>query len=357
MTTFVLGSVRQDATERSRGLGAIVSWALRAPLFVKIIGANSVVVVAGLGAGQIFSGAPNRMHAAVVLLLSLGVTVGMVWLALRPFASLQATADVVSNGNYSARVPASVMADRRIARLSATFNRLLDHVQADRARISYLAGRSVRARDIEREAVARELRDSLAQMVSGVALGIAAIRRLNIDPDVAKELEATSYLVGELSDQMRGVADTLYPGTLNEFGLTNALRARARIVSRSSGIEIAVDNGATYPPPSHAQATALYRVADEALRNVAQHSRANHARVLLTADSDGLHLVIEDDGRGIDVRANDPLQEGLGLFSAKTLLALSGGELQISGAPGRGTRVSARLPHQASPTGAWQAIS
>ena len=66
--------------------------------------------------------------------------------------------------------------------------------------------------------------------------------------------------------------------------------------------------------------------------------------LVLTSDEGGASLEVVDDGRGVDVRVNDPLQAGLGLFSARAVLALVGGELQISGAPGRGTRVSARVP-------------
>ena len=92
-----------------------------------------------------------------------------------------------------------------------------------------------------------------------------------------------------------------------------------------------------------ATGNAVYRVADEALRNVEQHSHAKHARVVLRAIGD-VTVEIEDDGRGFDMRAIDPLQAGLGLFSAQAVLALAGGELQISSAPGLGTRVVARVP-------------
>jgi signal transduction histidine kinase len=283
------------------------------------------------------------VQLTIALGLSFVVTTTLVWLALRPIAQLEGIADRVSRGDFDARAPASPVADRQIARLSATMNRLLDRVNSDRARIQHLAGRSVRARDIERASVARELRESLAQSVAGAALQIAVTRGLNIDPAVDQRLDDIGATLCRVTDEMRSVAETLYPGTLEEFGLTNAIEALARRVGRRSRLRVEVDAGLFNAKLSPRAASALYRVADEALRNVEQHAQATHAK--LTIRSNGqVTLEIDDDGRGIDLKLNDPLQAGLGLFSARTVLALVGGDLQISSAPGRGTRVTACVP-------------
>jgi len=338
-------------------LAGPITRVLRAPLLVKLLGANLLIVLGALAEHQLVPGAAVAQRVIVVLVVSFVATAVLVWIALRPLSELEATAKRVSSGDFGARVPNSPLADSNIQRLSATVNRLLDRLESDRARIEYLAGRSVRARDIERESVARELRDSLAQMVAGIALGLGAARQTSRDPMVNRQLEEMGKLVEDLTEQMRGVAETLYPGTISEFGLSNALAALGRVVERRAGLEVDVDasgfNGALAP----AAAAALYRVADESLRNVAQHSHAHHVRVRLSADEAAVHLDIEDDGRGFDLRERDPLQEGLGLFSAKTLLALAGGELQIHGAPGRGTRVVANISRSATTPRQWQATS
>jgi signal transduction histidine kinase len=199
--------------------------------------------------------------------------------------------------------------------------------------------------------VARELRDSVAQMVSAIALQIAAVQRVNQDPEVEQQLERTRVLIVQLTEEMRGVAETLYPGTLSEFGLLNALHALARRTGRQTPIHLEVDGGAFHAPKMSAQAaSALYRVADEALRNIAQHADAKRASILLHSADGEVRLEIEDDGRGVDMRSKDPLQAGLGLFSAKAVLALAGGDLQISSAPDLGTRIVARVP-TGMPTG------
>ncbi|MGH7678262.1 MAG: ATP-binding protein [Gemmatimonadaceae bacterium] len=336
---------RESAPPPSAWRSAVAA-ILRVPLLGKLIGANLILLLGALVTHRLYPAkTPDTLEFAIPLLLGFAVTAFLAWLALRPVAELEAIAERVARGDFSARVVPSPVADRELLRLSTTLNRLLERVETDRARIQYLAGRSVRARDIERESVARELRDSFAQMVSAIALQLAAAQRVNNNPEVEQQLERSRGMIVDLTDAMRGVAETLYPGTLGEFGLPNALRALARRTEQQSVVKVELDTegfAARQLPPQ--AASALYRAADEALRNIAQHADARHARLVLRSDDREVTLEAEDDGRGIDMRTRDPLQAGLGLFSARAVLALSGGSLQISSAPNLGTHVTARVP-------------
>jgi signal transduction histidine kinase len=353
MTAFAMGGDSRPSAvilsrqpERSDGPAKDLHFAkgiLRVPLLGKLLGANLMLVVTAFAAHFAFPSASMASQLGVTLVLSFGATAILVWLALRPIVQLEHIAERVSEGDFSARVPSSTLADADLSKLASTLNRLLDRVDSDRARIQYLAGRVVRARDIERESVARELRESLAQSLSGVMMQIAAAHGSTDDPGHAALLQNIRETVQQVTDDMRSVAETLYPGTLEEFGLTNAIEALARRVARRSSLQVKVDPGLFDAELSPRAASALYRVADEALRNVEQHAQARHARIVLSSNSH-VTLEIEDDGRGIDMKLNDPLQAGLGLFSARTVLALVGGDLQISSAPGRGTHVVARVP-------------
>lgn len=328
---------------------------LRVPLLLKLVGANAGVLLLALLAHWAWPDASRALEVTGTLLLSFAVTTFLVWLALRPIAALEETADRVADGDFSARVPASPLADRDAVRLADTMNRLLERVDVDRARIQYLAGRSVRARDIEREVVARELRESFAQTVAAVTLQLAAAQRVNADPEVEQQLARARDLVTQLSQEMRDVAETLYPGTMGELGLANALQTLARR-ARRQGIDVVIDSGELNVPLGSQKASALYRVADEAMRNVTHHAHATHVRIGLRESGDDVVLEIEDDGRGMDMRQADPLQAGLGLFSARAVLALAGGDLQISSAPGRGTRVTARVAAETKPAAAYRPI-
>jgi two-component system sensor histidine kinase UhpB len=325
---------RETPAEPAEGIAArVVTPVLRTPLLLKLLGANLLIVLAVVVQPYLLPGGSEDLRLATAVSVSFAVTAVLIWLALRPITLLEATAERVSAGDFAARVPLSGVADNAMMQLSKTMNRLLDRVEADRARIQYLAGRSVRARDIERESVARELRDSLAQMVSAIALQLAVIRAGNVDEEMQAKVESARQLVADLTDQMRGVAESLYPGTIGEF----AAALTAPLPPAASG--------------------ALYRVAEEALRNVAQHSQATHVHVSLSSSDDEVTLSIEDDGKGMDLKSQDVLQAGLGLFSAQTVLALAGGELQVSGAPGRGTRISARIPATQLGRGSWRQTS
>ena len=316
---------------------------LRIPLSGKILGANLALLVMAAVGHEVLPPESTMLQLGTLLAASFAVSGGLVWLALLPITNLEDVAHRVSQGDVEARVPSSPLADRNIARLSATMNRLLDRVTADRTRIEYLAGRSVRARDIERESVARELRDSLAQTAAAIGMEISAARHSCMDAQAKDALGAALLHINQLTEDLRSVAETLYPGTLSEFGLRNALNALARRVGRRSSLAIEVDSGiydTRLPVPV---ACALYRVADEALSNVEQHGNATHSRITLRSNG-YISLDIEDDGRGIDMTLNDPLRSGLGLFSARAVLALVGGDLQVFSAPGKGTRVSAKVP-------------
>lgn len=349
MTTLAITHTndrREVRVERASAFERARATVLRVPLLWKVLGANLVLVAGALVAHFLFPHTSTSVELGILLVLSFIATAGLVWLALRPLTALEETAEVVSGGDFAARAPESALADRQMQRLIATVNRLLDRVEADRARIHYLAGRGVRAREIEREAVARELRDSFAQTLAGIAMQASAAKLINRDPDLKQSLETIRGMVQDLTEEMRSVAETLYPGTLAEFGLVNAIEALARRVGRRSGLHVRVDAPMCVSTLAAPAVSALYRVTEEALRNVEQHGQAQNVRITLSCNGRAT-LDIEDDGRGIDMRVHDPLQAGLGLFSAKAVLALVGGELQISSGSGLGTRVTARVPLEA----------
>lgn len=345
MSALVIAHPASPASSGSRPgwLRRVAERVLRVPLLLKLVGANVALAIIALVLHTILPGWSTALEVGVFLMVSLSVTGGLAWIALGPIQALEETAARVSQGDFSARVPHSPVADRDILRLTGTMNRLLDRVERDRARIHYLAGRCARARDIERESVARELRESFAQSLSGIAMQLMVAQQASANAVASAAIEQTRRMLNELTDDMRSVAETLYPGTLAEFGLRNAIEALARRISRRSGIEVQVDAGGFQAPMSAGAASALYRVAEEALRNIEYHAMARKARLRLTSNGQ-CTLEIEDDGRGVDMMDQDPLQAGLGLFSARAVLALLGGELQISSGPGLGTMVVARVP-------------
>lgn len=314
---------------------------LRMPLIGKLLGANMLIALAALSVSAVF-GHPG-LFALVCLALGVSFVANalLVRLALMPLDDLQRVAQQVSDGDFSARVTTSPIADRQSAELGETFNRLLGRVESDRARIRHLVRQSLRVREAERAAIADELREATAQQLSALTMHLSAAVRECENPAQAPNLAAARDIAAHMVEDIQGVAESVYPGLLGEFGLAAALEALGRRVSRRTNLDVSVTTDGNDSPLPLALVTALYRVAEESVRNVERHAHAGSVWISLARDNNTVRLQIDDDGLGFDVETADRMSNGIGLFRARELLAHAGGDMQISSAPGSGTSVVA----------------
>jgi signal transduction histidine kinase len=324
--------------------------ALGVPLTMKLVGANLLVAAAAAVALAAASpdGGPRVDYLILggALIAALAANTALVTLALRPVWELEATAARVWRGDFSARVPASPVADAAMARVGRTVNLLLDALDADRARLRALAAQTISAQDAERSRIARELHDSTAQTIAALTYQLAAAARDVDDPALARRLAEIRDLAGDALEEVRVLAHTIHPRVLDDLGLAAAMAWLARRTREHSGLDVEVAYAADVGADalSREAAATLYRVAQESLRNVERHAGATSARVSLTRDGDDIALDIADDGRGFDLAEAEARRPGMGLFSIRERVALVGGALHIDTAPGRGTRVRARVP-------------
>lgn len=337
------------------GLQTVFRPILRVRLAGKLAGANAVVVAVAVWA-LVARGSEEWPVAIVALALAAGVVVNyiLVRIALRPLRELEAAADRVWRGDLDARVAASPIADPEMARVGGTVNRLLDGLAGDRARMRELAAAAVEAVDAERARIARELHDSTAQTLAALALQLAAAARDSRDPELAERLALMREIAGTAIEEVRALAHSVHPRVLDDLGLVAALEWQARQLRERSAIEVTV---AADPVAERAaaaadhQATAaLYRVAQEALRNAERHARARVVRVVLGVvggvpqGAPRLRIEITDDGAGFDPADAEARRPGMGLFSMRERVGLVGGRFELESAPGRGARVSATVP-------------
>ena len=154
-------------------------------------------------------------------------------------------------------------------------------------------------------------------------------------------LRAAHEIASGMADDVRRIADAVYPGLLGRFGLYPALESVRVRAKERSGLEVTVDATRCDRALPLGVTTALYGVAEEAIRNVEQHSCARTARITLESRGNTVELRIEDEGTGFDPETLDGHYRGLGLFRSRELLAHAGGELQVISAPGHGTKVLA----------------
>jgi signal transduction histidine kinase len=286
------------------------------------------------------------MVVAVAGAVALSVFTGfaMVRVALQPLTEIEATAERVWRGDFTARAPASLLADPDMARLGRTLNLLLDGVERDRARLRRLTMQVIAAQDEERARVARELHDSVAQTMAALVLQLGATQRACGDEQLAGRLALVRDLAGDALEEVRLLSHTVYPRVLEDLGLAAALEWLGRQTEEAEGLRVTVRTAGAPAELPQAQASALYRVAQESLRNVVRHAAAARVDVDLVVAGPRVILTIADDGRGFSVAEAEERRPGMGLFAMRERVALVDGRLEIESASGHGTRVRATVP-------------
>ena len=213
---------------------------------------------------------------------------------------------------------------------------LADRVARDALR------RVVEGQELERRRLARELHDETGQALTSILLGLKRVEGAKTKDDArafAGELRAE---IVETLQSVRRLAVELRPKALDDFGLVPALENLADAFGGDSGIAIDVEANLDETRLPAEVETALYRIAQEALTNVAKHSRAEHVSVVVTRRDGTVTVVVEDNGRGFGAAGGDG--EGLGLVGMKERVGLLGGRLAIESTEGSGTTIVAEVP-------------
>jgi len=216
--------------------------------------------------------------------------------------------------------------------------------------------RLAEARETERGRLSRELHDRLGQDLTALKLGLQNLRRQN-PAAVDAQLGRLDQLADGLMHDIHRLAWELRPSVLDDLGLNLALQRLTDEWSRNTGVPVDLHADPALETKRLPQEfeTTLYRVAQEALTNVARHARAKRVSVLLERRPDLVSLIVEDDGRGFDPQAamGAPAGPGrLGLLGMQERVRLAGGALTIESAPETGTTVFVRLPPEPAPAAA-----
>jgi signal transduction histidine kinase len=268
------------------------------------------------------------------------VNLALVRLALRPIDALQRVAKLVSQGRLSERVPPSIVADRELTQLSSTINEMLDSLAAGRDRMRKLGAEVVYAEERERAQVARELHDSVGQTLAAASFQIAAATHEIGNHAASPRLATVRELLRTSLEEIRNVSRSLHPRVASDLGLPAALEALGDATRQRSLVDVQVKVDVSRVSIPAAVSATLYRVAQEALRNVERHADASHATVSLRARPGYVELVIKDDGRGFEGPLEQKRGES-GLAAIRERLSLAGGKLHIDTAQDRGTTVIA----------------
>jgi signal transduction histidine kinase len=203
--------------------------------------------------------------------------------------------------------------------------------------------RVVEAQELERRRVARELHDQTGQELISVLLGLKAVEDAAGPTERVEALKTVREQVVETLHDVRRLAVELRPKALDDFGLVPALERLAQTFVDQTGLKLEIEAQLGQGRLASEVETALYRMVQEALTNIATHARARSVSILLRRAKGAITAVIEDDGRGFDSGAAG---DGTGLDGMRERLALIGGTLKIESRLGGGTTLVAVVPRR-----------
>lgn len=221
-----------------------------------------------------------------------------------------------------------------------------EEIAQSREELRALAARLESVREEERTRIARELHDELGQALTGLKLDLAWMeRRLNRHSQ-SELVDRCASVLGRMDDVMiavRRIVTELRPSVLDQLGLADAIEWQAQDFARRTGLTLDLDIQCEVPQPQGAVASAVFRMLQEALTNVAKHASATNVQVALHIDENSLALGVSDNGRGI-TRNEMRGSHSLGLLGLRERAIAWGGSVTISGDRKSGTTVALLLP-------------
>lgn len=260
----------------------------------------------------------------------------------RPIDALARVAAAVSHGGYG---KVDVEGPREVAALAEAFNEMVDRRQENEQQLKAISERLIVVQEEERTRIARELHDDLGQALTALKMDVIGMMHQTaftspegaaIRNRVLRTLDTTVQSVQRISAELR-------PSMLDDLGLAEALESDARAFEERTGIECDVSLPHETSSLGSGVATAVYRIVQEALTNVARHSDATRVELRMRILDAVLLVEIRDDGRGITAQEVASTRS-LGLIGIRERAALIGGIVRVVGITGQGTVLSVRIP-------------
>jgi signal transduction histidine kinase len=230
-----------------------------------------------------------------------------------------------------------------LALLFATFtvrlvSQLIERLEAQTAELSRVSWHMLEAQEATARRFSHELHDELGQSLTAVKTNLTALERNGIEPS---RLRDCIHLVDDSIGNVRQMSQLLRPTILDDFGLEAGLRWLAEGFQARTGTEVKVVSTYSGRLPDETE-THLFRIAQEALTNIARHAGAKHVEIRLQSMAGGIRLSIADDGRGLT--PDHPGDRGLGMIGMRARARSAGGDVTIESKPGHGVLIEVRVP-------------
>jgi two-component system, NarL family, sensor histidine kinase UhpB len=283
---------------------------------------------------------------AVVLAIALAlvalVNVLLVRRAVAPLQALNALARRVNLSNPGQRIPGAEPTSEA-GELALTFNEMLERLEQERRESTR---RVLAAHESERLRIAQELHDEVGQTLTAVLLQLSRVEE-RLPADIRGELSEAQEAARDSLEDVRRIATDLRPETLNDLGLASALAALTDGFGRRTGLRVERRIQGALPPLSSEAELVVYRVAQEALTNVARHAGCETAELRLVSSGERLTLTVRDYGRGLPggYRA-----DGNGMRGMRERAGLIGAQLALERAiDGAGAELRLDVPLESVP--------
>jgi two-component system sensor histidine kinase UhpB len=304
------------------------------PLGYRIAAINAVVLVATVIV-TILVLSPHKLSMfetdeaitlALALVLIIGLNVLLLRRAVAPLQRLTALARRVDLSHPGDRMPGAAPTSEA-GELALTFNEMLARLEAERRDAT---GRVLAGQEAERLRIAQELHDQIGQELTAVLLGLARVQA-QVDDEHKHDVAGVQDAVRSSLEDVRRIALELRPEALDDLGLHSALAVLCERFAQRSGLAVAQRIAEPLPRLDPESELVIYRVAQEALTNVARHANADSARLQLGTDDGGsLVLTVSDDGDGLPADG----EPGTGIRGMGERAALIGAELSVAAGPG-----------------------
>jgi signal transduction histidine kinase len=292
-----------------------------------------------------------QLLLTIILVSATGVLVAvfLTWILTRPILELVTATQSVAKGDFTPRVPR--WADDEIGDLAEAFNAMTeelahtDELRREREGLRrQLMEKVITTQEDERRRIARELHDSASQNLTSLIVGLRMMETTCAQCATVSKASDLRDVASKTLDEVHDLSMRLRPRVLDDLGLAAALE---RLVSEwQTRYRIPLDIAIQLNERLSGEIeTALYRIVQEALTNVARHAQAKSASILIEKHSDTIRAIVEDDGVGFDINTNHG-ERHLGLLGMRERAELLNGTLTIESASERGTSIFIEIPIQ-----------
>jgi signal transduction histidine kinase len=229
------------------------------------------------------------------------------------------------------------------AAIDITVHQTVEGLRADHNQSQLLSQHLVASQEAERRSIALELHDEIGQLLTGLKLTLERSTRAPTESNRSHLISEAQNLISDLMARVRNLSMELRPTMLDDLGLLPTMEWHVRNYSELTNIRVALDPigiDQRFPPEVE---TAAYRIAQEALTNIARHAKAGEAWVSIRVNGDNLVIQVKDDGVGFNPHEISPFASN-GLSGMRERVRLLDGKFTLNSIPGQGTCVTAQLP-------------